>query len=369
MSSVSVRQLPLSTRIFAVSAVALMVLLAVLAFVPLPYSVRVPGPTLDTLGSSAEGRSLITVEGAPVYPTGEGELRLTTVSVSGGPETGVMLFDVIRGWLRTDAQVVPRSVQFPPGQDSEQLSEYQKRQMAASQEHATAAALQELGFELDMTLRVAELMEEYPAADYLQVDDVLRAITVDGTRHDLLTFAQLTDLLQQSAPGTELQIEVERDGEITSVTFPTSERPEGDTTPGSLLGVWVFTELDDLPVDVSFDIDRIGGPSAGMMFALGIVDLMTPGELTGGMTVAGTGTVSIDGNIGPIGGIAQKMHGAVRDGATWFLAPASNCAEVLGNEPRGLQVAAVETLDEAVTALEAIADGEMDNVPTCASVN
>jgi PDZ domain-containing protein len=95
-----------------------------------------------------------------------------------------------------------------------------------------------------------------------------------------------------------------------------------------------------------------------MMFALGIVDKLTPGEMTGGEVLAGTGTIDSSGQVGPIGGIRQKLWGADEAGADWFLAPASNCDEVTGHVPDGMRVFAVKTLDEARSVVEAIGDGE-----------
>jgi PDZ domain-containing protein len=132
----------------------------------------------------------------------------------------------------------------------------------------------------------------------------------------------------------------------------------------ALLGILIDPQYD-FPVDVTIQIEDIGGPSAGTMFALGIIDLMTEADELDGAVVAGTGTMDVDGRVGPIGGIEQKMYGALRDGAQWFLAPAGNCAEVVGHEPDGLEVVRVATLDEARTAMEAIGAGEGEDLPRC----
>jgi PDZ domain-containing protein len=139
-----------------------------------------------------------------------------------------------------------------------------------------------------------------------------------------------------------------------------------EAPPGSLLGVLLDPQVE-LPVDVDFDIENIGGPSAGTMFALGIVDTLTPGEMTGGKSIAGTGTMDLAGNVGPIGGIRQKLVGASQAGAKWFLAPAGNCDEVVGHVPAGLDVVQVGTLGEARDAVEAIAAGDGGSLPTCAA--
>ncbi len=139
---------------------------------------------------------------------------------------------------------------------------------------------------------------------------------------------------------------------------------EDGETP--VIGVFVGGDYE-FPFEVRIQLENVGGPSAGMMFALGIVDKLTPGELNGGLEVAGTGTISGSGEVGAIGGIRQKLWGAQRAGADWFLAPASNCAEVAGQVPAGLTVVAVDTLDDAIGALEAIAADDTASLPACAA--
>jgi PDZ domain-containing protein len=122
----------------------------------------------------------------------------------------------------------------------------------------------------------------------------------------------------------------------------------------------------DFPIDVTIQLNNVGGPSAGMMFALGIIDTLTPGELNAGETVAGTGTITAGGEVGPIGGIRQKMWGARDAGAEWFLAPEANCDEVVGHIPGDLQVFSVATLDDALDVLDAVReDGDLEALPTC----
>ncbi|WP_235866154.1 S16 family serine protease [Serinibacter arcticus] len=153
---------------------------------------------------------------------------------------------------------------------------------------------------------------------------------------------------------------VTRDGEEVDLDITTGDDEQG----GSTLGV-LINPTHTFPVDIHIEISDIGGSSAGTMFALGIMDRLTPGDQTGGEVIAGTGTMDLDGNVGPIGGIVQKMNGSVRDGAEYFLAPAANCADVVGNVPDGLQVIRVETLDEAWTAVQAVGTDEAADLPTC----
>ena len=121
----------------------------------------------------------------------------------------------------------------------------------------------------------------------------------------------------------------------------------------------------DFPVDVDFQLDQVGGPSAGMMFALGIIEELTPGSMAGDQHIAGTGTISPDGTVGPIGGIRQKLEGAKDAGATYFLAPSQNCDEVVDHVPDGLTVVEVNTLGEAVNSVEHAAAGNVTDLPSC----
>nr|WP_277814844.1 S16 family serine protease [Galbitalea soli] len=138
-------------------------------------------------------------------------------------------------------------------------------------------------------------------------------------------------------------------------------------TPAPILGIAVGTSYT-FPVPIKIQLQDVGGPSAGMMFALGIIDKLTPGELNGGKRVAGTGTIDSAGTVGAIGGIRQKMYGAARAGARYFLAPRSNCDEVVGHIPSGLHVYSVATLDDSLTALKAISSGKgLASLSSCAA--
>ncbi|MDN5558876.1 MAG: signal protein PDZ [Ruaniaceae bacterium] len=348
-----------------VSGVTMVALAAGLMLVPMPYAVQSPGPTINTMGAQGD-TPIITVDGAQTFPVGEGELRLTTVSVRGGPSSPATPYDVLAGWWREDSVVIPREQVFGT-ETAEELSEYQQIQMANSQQNAVAAALQALDYEVPMVLNVVEMIPGMKASEVLVVDDVITGIARSdtGAHIEIDNFRNLTDFLGETPAGTSVTVDVQRGGNAVTETFETSPRPEGDRRAGSLLGVFVAADIQN-PVDVQFDLDRIGGPSAGLMFALGVIDLMTPGDLTGGEIIAGTGTMSIDSYVGAIGGVRQKMHGAVRDGASWFLVPVDNCAEVLGFEPEGLTVIPVDELSDAREAVEAIASGQTDGLPTCA---
>jgi len=158
-------------------------------------------------------------------------------------------------------------------------------------------------------------------------------------------------------------IEIARADSPATVEVTPRENPDGDGNP--IVGITVGADYD-FPFDVKIQLEKVGGPSAGMMFALGIIDKLTPGALNGGQDIAGTGTIAVDGSVGPIGGIRQKLYGAKDGGAEFFLAPAANCGEVAGNIPDGLTVFAVDTLDDALAALEVVAqDGDIAALPGC----
>jgi PDZ domain-containing protein len=350
-----------------VSGALVALLLLVMAMVPLPYVVQQPGPTVDTLAEH-DGEPLITVDGAQTYPT-SGELRLTTVSYLGGPGfRPVSALRALGAWLDGTEVVLPREAVYPEGVSREQLEDQSSAQMTSSQTNATVAALTEVGYDVPMVMTVGEVAEGSGADGVIRPGDVITSVQPAGeARTDVADFADLVGVLDVTPPGTVVRVGVDRDGtaevvEVTTtapVTAPDVEPPQG-----SLLGVGLLPDVE-LPVDVSFDIDNIGGPSAGTMFALGIVDTLTPGEMTGGEVVAGTGTVDLAGEVGAIGGIRQKLVGARRDGAEWFLAPAGNCAEVVGHVPAGLRVVPVDTLAEARAAVEEIGTGGGEDLPSC----
>lgn len=358
-------------------------LLLVMLIVPVPFAVQGAGPTFDTIGGhdgpgeggdsdagASDGEDpeepddavppLISVEGAEFYPP-NGELRLTTVVTAGGPGYPVRAANVIEGWLSRSRVIQPVETTIDPTLTQEERDTIATQQMITSQEHAIVSALTEVGYDVPVVLRIAGAAPGTGADGVVEVEDEIVAIeTPDGEHSKVGTYADLAGPLAATAPQTSVTLVVERDGQETELEIVTGDDGRG----GSLLGV--FLEADfDMPVEVEIAIDNVGGPSAGMMFALGIVDVLTPGDLTGGAIVAGTGTISLDGRVGPIGGVSLKLIGAVDDDAEYFLSPLDNCDEVVGNVPAGLQVIAVETLEEARLAVEAIAADDAEGLPTC----
>lgn len=339
-----------------------LIALVVLTFLPTPYVIQRPGPVYDTLGTaaSADGEQvpLIAIDGAETFETG-GSLNLTTVQVVGNRERTPSWFELALAWMDSSRAVVPIDSVFPEGVTSEQRDEQNAVLMVDSQHEATAAALQELGYDTGAEVQVVAALDDSPAAGLLEEGDVIAAI--DGV--DVTSASELRASIQ-AREGAPAQLTVVRDGAQQQVEIT----PQLSTSNGVdtwLIGITLTTDYN-FPIDVTIQLDNVGGPSAGMMFALGIVDELTPGELTGGNDVAGTGTIDATGTVGPIGGIRQKLYGARDAGADFFLAPAANCDEVVGHIPDGLQVISTSTLEDSLNALAVIAeDGDVDALPVC----
>ncbi|MGC5077670.1 YlbL family protein [Agrococcus sp. DT81.2] len=323
-----------------------------LAFLPSPYVVEIPGPTFDTLGATDEG-PLISIEGVQTYPT-EGELRLLTVKLLGNRQRPLTWIDVAEAYIDPSDSIIPMDAAFPPQVSVEESNEAGRIEMENSQSAAVAAALLHEGFEVDSDVRVAGVIPGSPAEGVLREGD--RILRVNGEEaYDVYSIrASIADV---DGPTT---FDIRR-GE-QPLTVEVTPAVEGEQ---KIVGIYPSNEFG-FPFQVDIQLPNVGGPSAGMMFALGIVDELTPGAMTAGTRWAGTGTISALGDVGPIGGVVQKMHGAVESGATHFLAPVENCGQVAGHVPPGLTVFAVDTLDEAITAIDAVAmNGDTSGLPTC----
>jgi Lon-like protease len=333
-----------------------LVVMVVGSVVHLPYAVMSPGPTQNTLGTSGnQDKPIIAISGLPTYPT-DGALRFTTVRVEGGPGFPVDAWDILQAWIDPARDVLPVDQVFDPQVTQEQVAEENAIQMEGSQEEATAVALRAIGKQVPTHVAIAGITDSSKAKGLLEVGDRLDSIDAEPVD----TTQTLRDELQKKKPGESVSMTVTRAGKKQTVDVPTVAGQGGRTALGVILS------LDhDFPATVTIDAGAIGGPSAGLMFSLGIYDKLTPGPLAGGHQVAGTGTIDDDGRVGPIGGIRQKLAGARSDGAEFFLAPADNCTEVVGHVPDGLDVFKVGTFDDARTAVEAIAKGRTGSLPRC----
>lgn len=332
-----------------------------MAVLPSPYVIERPGPVFDTLGSvtvDGEEVPLITIPDEPTYPT-EGSLSLLTVNVLGNPETRPSWFEVARAWLDPQQSVVPLESVFPPGVSTEDRREQSRVDMENSQQEAIAAALRAIGEPYESVLYVVEPQEGGASEGILEADDVIVSVNGEAVRD----VTALRAAIAENGTTTPVSLGIERDGQerTVEVTPRFSEGP--DAVP--VIGILVAGEYE-FPFDVDIELSNVGGPSAGMMFALGIIDKLTPGSLAGGAEVAGTGTIAADGTVGPIGGIVQKMYGAIDAGAEVFLSPSENCGELAGSIPDELEVFRVATLDDAIEVLQTVADeGDLSALPRC----
>ncbi|MDG4784656.1 PDZ domain-containing protein [Micromonospora sp. WMMD1102] len=307
---------------------------------PIPYVVLGPGPTVDTLGRQ-DDKEVIQISGRETS-TSAGQLRLTTVGV----QPDVKLLSAIAGWISSDEAVVPYELIYPPGQTQQQVEERNAEDFAASQTSAETAALRELGYPVQVVVKT--VAPGGPSEGVLKVGDVITS--VDDKPVEVA--ASLTGAIRGRPAGSELKIGYTRDGAPAGATIVSAAT--GNDPPR--IGVEI-EQRQPHPFELKIDLGDIGGPSAGLMFALGIVDKVRSEDLTGGKIIAGTGTIDDLGQVGPIGGIPQKLVGAKNAGAKYFLVPADNCEEAVRNAQPGLPMARVGTLDEALTALDAIRAG------------
>lgn len=318
---------------------------------PSPYLLEAPGPIFNTIGE-VEDEPVITVEGADTYDT-EGTLSLTTVYVNGEPTSTVRVPDMVVGWLSPTTDIMPHELVYPSGTTADEVQQMNTQAMSSSQDIALAAALEELGMEYRQQLDVLDFApeaEEAGAAEILQAGD--QVVAAGGEE---ITGLEGMRTAVNDAAGQPVELTVIRDGEEIDVEVPTYQEADGEYYVGIML------QGDfDFPVEVDIQLENVGGPSAGLMFSLGIVDAMTEESMTGGEQWAGTGTVDPDGTVGPIGGIAQKAVGSQGQGAEHFLVPRDNCAELEGRVPEGLQTYGVEDVAEARQIVEAVRDGDDD---------
>jgi Lon-like protease len=335
-----------------IAGVCVLAGLVVTAVTSVPYVALTPGPTFNTLGKP-DGRPLIQISGRPTYPT-TGNLNMVTISYTGGPGVNFNIFNALGAWLTPSDAVVPESEIFSNGQSQQQVQQQDSQEMVGSQQDATAAALCYLNIPFQTVDPVQKVSKGMPAAGQLQKGDVITA--VDATR--VTCHESVVAMIRDRKPGAPVTLTIERNHVSKTIRLKTANF---DNEP--VVGVDLGTPTFVFPFTVKIYIPDVGGPSAGMMFALGIIDKLTRDNLTGGKFIAGTGEIDATGAVEPIGGIEQKMAGARAAGATVFLAPAANCPDVRGAVPGGLRVVKVSTLAGAVQALDNIKAGRP--VPSC----
>lgn len=339
-----------------VTAVPLLVALWVgAALLPVPYVTFHPGLTVDVLSEDG-GTERIEVEGHEAHhPDDGGELRMTTVSVT-PPRERVTILEALQAWWSPDESVEPYGAVYEEDTTPEDSELESSVSMLSSQDTAVAAALRDLGFELDPTVEVYSVTEDAPADGVFEVRD--RILAVDG--RSVGEPRDVVEAVQAVEVGEELRFTVLREGERRQLRVAPAM-----IDGRSLIGI-VPASGFDFPFRVRINIDpRIGGPSAGLMFALAIHDVLTPGSLTGGRRIAGTGSIDAAGQVGPIGGIQQKVVGARRSEAELFLVPEANCADALGVDAGDMRLVRVETMTQAREAIETWVADPAASLPSC----
>lgn len=330
-------------------ALVALLLLVIAGSIRVPYVLLSPGPAYDAVGE-IDGQEFISISGTQTYPT-EGALFMTTVSEYGGPSEGIDLFQAIWGLVDPDQEIAPREMFY-----DEQISEEENRlqnaeAFSSSQTYAIGAALKYLKLPVSENVVIASITEGAPALGLLKAGDIV--VAVDGLQTK--SPKEVAQAVQKNPIGSTVTFTLVREGNQLNVPVKTAARPDDPaTTENESVKPYVGIGLDMQYVgdfNVEFAQTNIGGPSAGMMFSLAIMDKLTPGAFTQGIKIAGTGTIDGDGNVGPIGGISRKLVGAADAGAELFLAPADNCAEVT-RIPDGLTVVPVTTLTSAIKAVE-----------------
>lgn len=323
------------------------------ASLPVPYVGLGPGPVFDTLGTVApeddDAEPIIRISGTRTYDA-EGRLDLTTVSVFGASDQKLSLSRALRYWFDRDYAVVPTEVIYPEDKSPAEVEQQVEQEMLDSQQSAVAAALRELAIPAKTTVVVQSVLDGSPAAAALRKDDVI--VSVDGMPAS--GAEAVRTVLRRRQPGDPVRVSYRRAGATRTASLNTVSSGPPENRP--VIGV-ELREESEYPFAVTIDpsfAEEVGGPSAGLMLAVGIIEQLTPGSLTGGAHVAGTGTIDEDGAVGPIGGIQQKLIAAERAGADFFLVPAGNMADARRATPDGLELREVATLDDALAALAEI---------------
>jgi PDZ domain-containing protein len=314
---------------------------------PVPYVQMEPGPTFNTLGNDDQGKPVIVVTGATETKS-VGQLRFVTI----GAQSHLTLLQALVGWWNDEDAVVPRELIYGNETD-QQVEQRSAEDFQNSQSAAETAAEIALGYPIKVTVK--EVAAGTPADGKLKAGDVITA--VNGTKID--SAERLLSVIRSNPAGTQLSIEITRGGATETVTLASYDdngTPRVGFSPDA---------TPTAPFKFDVPIENIGGPSAGLMLTLGMIDKIDQLDLTGGKIIAGTGTIDALGNVGPIGGIPQKLVSAKAAGATYFLTPKDNCAEALSNQKPGMRLVEVSSLSDALAALSAIRSGSQP--PTCTS--
>lgn len=311
------------------------------AYVQIPYYSLGPGPAKDV-------STLITVDGERTYPSA-GSFFLTTVSVSSRPVT---LFEALSGWLDPAVSLIKRELIITPGLNDQQQDQLiNALDMEQSKYSAIIAALHAVGIETPPVkgVHVIAVAQGFPAATALRPNDLIVAADGAGVKD----VRSLVERIQSEPVGAKHTLEVLRGRERVEVSLRTIASPISDDKKVPIIGAALGPAFR-LPLGVTLDSQNIGGPSAGLAFALTIADVLIPEDLTRGHRVAVTGTIGIDGTVGLVGGVEFKVRAAEHEGADVFLVPKDEVAQASAVDA-DVTVIGVSTLEEAIMALRRLA--------------
>ncbi|WP_437099003.1 YlbL family protein [Streptomyces sp. enrichment culture] len=361
--------MPRRTATMLASILMLIALLCAGVFIPVPYAEMSPGPTVNTLGEH-DGEPVLQIAGRKTYPA-DGHLNMTTVRVTSA-DYRMNLVEAVYGWLAHDIKVVPHDTLYPDGKTEEESTQENAEEFSQSQESAKVAALKELDIPVRSWVIVSTVVKDAPAEGKLHAGDVIKAVDGKPVKEP----SDVADLVTEHRPGEDVVFTVvpakeqaaaekeKRTAVRTEKVTITTRASDDAGEKRAVVGISAGTD-HTFPFAIDIKLADVGGPSAGLMFALGIYDKLTPGSLTGGSFVAGTGTIDDEGKVGPIGGIEMKTVGARDKGAEYFLTPADNCAAAARDIPDGLTLVKVGTIDDALDALKDIRAGDTADLPTC----
>lgn len=322
---------PQGRTLTAAAALFFVVGLVLLAWnIPLPLIAYSPGPISD----AAEA---VVVEGAETFPP-EGELMMLTVS---GQDLNI--FEVLVAGVDPTVDVLARQRVRRPDETDEDYRRRNLELMDESTATAITVALAHLDIaDIEPSVFITGYAADTPAGQVLEIGD--RIDRLNGT--EISTTDDLAAALSGKAPGDSVEIAVQRGGEPLSFEFELEAFVDEPDRP--FIGIFVRS----LPYWVDIDSGIVGGPSAGLMYSLAIIDVLTEGDITGGRVIAGTGTVDTEGNVGAIGGVRQKVVAAEAAGAEIMLLPQSNYESALTAPRSNLELVPVATVDEALAYLD-----------------
>ncbi|MFD8301206.1 PDZ domain-containing protein [Streptomyces sp. NPDC059690] len=361
--------MPRRTATMLASTLMLIALLCAGVFIPVPYSEMSPGPTVNTLGNH-DGEPVLQISGRRTYAT-SGNLNMTTVRVTSA-DYRMNLVEAVYGWLAHDNKVVPHDTLYPDGKTEEQSTQENAEEFSQSQESAKVAALKQLGIPVTSWVIVSTVVKDSPAEGKLHAGDVIKAVDDTAVKEP----ADVAKLVTKHKPGQKVvftivpakeQAAAEKAHKTATKTEKitiTTATSDDSGAKRAIVGISAGTD-HTFPFTIDIKLADVGGPSAGLMFSLGIYDKLTPGSLTGGKFVAGTGTIDDNGKVGPIGGIEMKTVGARNKGAQYFLTPAENCSAAAKDTPGGLRLVKVGTIKDALSALKDIRSGDTADLPKC----